>query len=108
MLAGGDSDDLVAQQLGAASAGELSGAKGEYREAIKRKLEEVGAAFSLAWPLGTPSCGCLAWPPTSSDLSASQQWLANSGHAALLGCTDLQQPAARWRGGSPANWELKT
>lgn len=39
---GADADELVAQQLGAASPGQLSEVQGQYREAIKKKLEEVG------------------------------------------------------------------
>lgn len=40
LVAGMDSDELVAQQLGASSISELSEVKGQYKDAIKRKLEE--------------------------------------------------------------------
>ncbi len=37
-----DADELVAQQLGAETPGQLSDVQGQYREAIKQKLAEVG------------------------------------------------------------------
>ncbi|KAL4857510.1 hypothetical protein ACK3TF_002372 [Chlorella vulgaris] len=40
MLDGGDSDELVAQQLGNASVSEMSPVQSQYKDAIKRKLEE--------------------------------------------------------------------
>jgi hypothetical protein len=40
-MTGEDSDELVAQQLGRASAAEMSEVQSQYKDAIKRKLEEV-------------------------------------------------------------------
>lgn len=41
-MTGEDSDELVAQQLGRGSAAEMSEVQSQYKDAIKRKLEEVG------------------------------------------------------------------
>lgn len=40
-MAGADKDELVAQQLGAGSASEMSEVHSQYKDAIKRKLEEA-------------------------------------------------------------------
>jgi hypothetical protein len=59
MLDGGDSDELVAQQLGNASVSEMSPVQSQYKDAIKRKLEEVGGKMN--WVLTCkPAGSCLA------------------------------------------------
>lgn len=63
VVAGVEADDLVAQQLGAASASQMTDVQEQYKDAIKRKLEEVGRAVGgRALPVKSPlqrrSPGC--------------------------------------------------
>ena len=52
MGAGGDADELVAQQLGAVSASEMTAVQGQYKEQIKKKLEEVRGSVGSGQPVG--------------------------------------------------------
>ena len=52
MGAGGDADELVAQQLGAVSASEMTAVQGQYKEQIKKKLEEVRGSAGSGQPVG--------------------------------------------------------
>lgn len=61
---GSEADELVAQELGVGSAAELSDVQGKYKDAIKRKLEEVsggrrgrGAGLSSAGWSAAPRVG---------------------------------------------------
>lgn len=47
-----EADDLVAQQLGAASASQMTDVQEQYKDAIKRKLEEVGGPAGAACTRG--------------------------------------------------------
>lgn len=78
MVAGADEDDLVAQQMGAGSAAELSEVQGQYKDAIKRKLEEVRGSS------GPPHWCCGDWSAAAAGGAAMQRMVVS-----MLACISV-------------------
>lgn len=94
-------DELVAQQLGAVNASELTQTQEQYKDAIKRKLEEVRGRCVCG--AGVAHTGAQALPvrvPCSAGLGSSALALALGADALAATTSLLAAPAAR--GGAAA------